>query len=302
MNSIDNPQSGQQIAFREGSAQFAAFLKNTDQKAVAVRGIIDGLQTLAPSVWEKVSDSSSPFSTYYMGAGNFALEFPLTDELLKARGGKTKGFFIQFEEPSRDMRRELSIAMGKRALDGLAYQCGPRAFDDPEYRPPEADLAVSSHVWYYVGGWRETTGAKNSLVNFADIVRPKGGAGVIIVSSKTSDRYQLRAKFLEESGLAANDLAGEELVDVLDREGVATETVIHAARTDISSIVSPEGKFELRDEGEFLLSFILRSNWSEHEPELQEKISRLFEAIADKNGEQVMHYRDTYTWVLPTGS
>ncbi len=284
-----------QASFQEHNERFAAFLNNTNQKQVELDAVVQGMQTVVPEVWERaVNLSESAFRLYFMGAGNGAIELPLTQQMVVARGNDDLEVFC--EDPSPQMSEEFFARAGDLALGELVKEYSVMPFQDPRYSPPKADFALSSHVWYYVDAWRGRSGPANSLVKFANVTQERSGAGLVIVQSGTSDRHRLSTHYLSLIGSGEAELAGEELANTLQHEGVPVIPLICEAVTNVSSCFN-DGIFMPNEEGKHLLSFLLRTDWAALDPEVQQKVANELCQITEENGSLEMRFRDLFVWL-----
>jgi hypothetical protein len=153
-----------QTGFRDRREWLATHLRNTDQKAVQLKTIIDKLKKDFSSVWSRIQDHNYEFIGVLIGAASGGLEIPLIQEFITARGNKKNfGFFA--EDISPVMKEEFcSLASCLNLKDTIkSYDLSP--FENPKYSPPLADFILASHSWYYISSWREEPRQTNALVN-----------------------------------------------------------------------------------------------------------------------------------------
>ncbi len=286
-----------QLAFRQNAERFGAFLANTNQKVRTQEAIIAGIQDVAPDAWQALGDQESDFDVLYVGAGNGGLEIPLTEKLLDIRGSDSK-FEVFWEDPSAEMEAQFREKL--KAHDGLMKEAivkeySPWRFEDPNYNPPGALLVVSSHVWYYVGGWRDTDDPNNSLIKFSRAVK-SGGTGLITLQSTASDRFRLRTLYIEAIGSDETELSGEEIQAKAVELQLPTQVSTIESETDVASCFRG-GIFNPTDEGKLLLSFMLRAGWDDLNPKIQRAIAEELKSMVDKNGGYHMKFIDSALWI-----
>lgn len=223
-------------AFHDRKDWFAAFLKNTDQKEVQKRATLITLQEHFPHLWERIQDSNYQFTSVFVGAGSGGTEIPLMKEFVKARNNSAN-FTTYCEDPSPHMMDEFfSAAKGDIADQIVEYIL--LSFEDPAYDPPQADLALASHVWYFIQDWKGVEKERNTLVKFASILSQRSGAGIITLQSKTSDRYSLNADCAVMRGVD-EELVAEKIVDELQRLGINFKNPLksHSAASETDRLV-----------------------------------------------------------------
>ncbi len=294
-------KSKQQDAFTAHAEWFGAFLRHTDQKLVTKKAILEGIQTNFPKLWGKIATPEQPLNLLYVGVGNGGLEIPLTKEFIKAHS-TADNINVFCEDPSEEMMKGFNQKANDEGLsDNIkAYDLNP--FESEEYKPPEekADLAIASHVWYYVNGWRDVPKDENSLTKFANTIA-QDGVGLIALQSQTSDNFAIRS--VQSPRIHnTNELAGEEVVAELDKLGIEHKQVIIESHTDVSQCFQ-DGVFNPTDEGKLLLSFILRADWdkltgnSEKDNETREMVAKKLTEIVETNQKLEMVFRDSYIWI-----
>jgi hypothetical protein len=306
--SLNGPQSGapSQAAFNEASVRFNTFLANTDQKLRTREAIHIGLAEYAPDVLENLASPVYPFTVLYVGAGNGGLEIPLTGELIEQRGTASK-VKVFCEDPSAEMAKQFQARISNPnqshpeslftpdILRGYAVT----PFENPDYDPPLTDISIASHVWYYVGGWRDASAPENSLAKFANTVlefEAIRGVGLITLQSVASDRHNLRSLFLKLTESAETELAGEEVGAVADELALSTRVSTIESHTNVASCFQ-DGIFNPTPEGKHLLSFILRDSWDTLSPDTQRPIAERLTEMTDNNGGRHMRFIDTALWI-----
>lgn len=283
-----------QAAFQNHKEWFAAFLRNTNQKAVLKKAILHNLQYTFPHLWERIQDPDYTFVTALIGVGTGGVEIPLLQEGIKARG--TQHNFMTFcEDPSLQMREGFFAAAKTGGVEEQIAEYNLTPFEDPTYTPPQADLAIASHVWYYIKSWRQVERPNNALAKYAHILSERSGVGMIALQSGTSDRYALSSDFASRLNLQA-DLAGEEIVAELTRLGINHKSEIVESYLNVESCFD-EGHFNPNEEGKHLLSFLLRAPWDSLSPNIQEHMKLIFLSKVQENGEEKLILRDCHIWI-----
>jgi len=287
----------QQAAFTSHADWFAEFLKNTDQKKVTQVAILDGLKKYP--VWGRIVDPTATLDLLYIGAGTGGLEIPLTQSL-KQMHGNPAYMSVHCMDPSEQMKQGFALAAGQAGLTDCNLDYSIACFEDSGYRPPMADFAVASHVWYYIDSWRGVSEAENSLAKFARSINP-GGVGLIALQSATSDNYTIRS--VQSPKIHGTpELSGEEISEELSRLAIPHQSFVIDAHTDVSSCFQG-GTFNPTSEGKLLLSFILRSNWyrptedDEVNQQIREDVGRQLTEIVGKNSAEQMIFKDRYMWI-----
>lgn len=287
-----NPTS--QAAFQQHKEWFGAFLKNTDQKGVLKRTVLHYLQTDFPQIWSRIQDPDYAFTSLFVGVGSGGLEIPLLQEFALARGMQNN--FVTFcEDPSPQMKEAFFIAAKKEGVEDQIVEYNLALFEDPSYMPPQADLALASHVWYYVNEWRGVEAQGNSLVKFAKTLSERSGTGMIALHSGTSDRFLLSSTYASLLGLKP-ELAGEEIAAELFRQGIQHKCVITESHLNIASCFN-QGRFDPNEEGINLLSFIFRAPWNKLDPSIQERLLPILLSQVQANGKEVLILRDCQIWI-----
>src|SRR5437762_1298560 len=115
-------EDDQQLPFTTQSESFTTFLRFTDQKSVTQEAIIKGLQHYFPSVWQKVKDSEHEMQILYAGVGNGGVEIPLTEQLIRVRGGNRERIKLYCEDPSAQMREQFYIAAQEAGISSMVQQ------------------------------------------------------------------------------------------------------------------------------------------------------------------------------------
>ncbi len=285
-----------QSAFQNHKEWFAAFLKNTDQKAVQKKVILQSLQTNFPYIWQKIQDPTYTFKASFIGVGSGAVEISLVNEWGKAKGAQNH-FEIFCEDPSLQMRDEFFAAAEKGGIKEHVVEYSLIPFEDATYVPPQADLALASHVWYYIKSWRGVERSNNALVKFAQIFSERSGVGLITLHSRTSDRYEISSDYASHFGLEA-ELAGEEVDAELNNLGIQHKCEIVESHLNIESCFD-HSIFNPNEEGKQLLSFILRAPWDLLSEEVQDRAKRIILSQVQANGKEELILRDCYIWISP---
>jgi len=283
-------------AFQEHKEWFAAFLKNTDQKEVQKQTTLSLLQDHFPELWARIKDADYPFTSVFVGAGSGGMEIPLLKEFAKARGSAAH-FSTYCEDPSLEMKKEFFASINGETESQIAeYSSLP--FDDAAYLPPKADLALASHVWYFIKDWKGVEKERNTLAKFASIISDPSGAGVMTLQSKSGDRYKLNAFCASLLG-KDKEIVAEEITAELQRLGIPFQTMLIESRLDVSSCFD-RGLFNPNEEGKALLSFLLFTSWDELSEVTQEKMKTHFISLVKTYGKEELVLRDLHIWIIGT--
>ncbi len=289
---VVNPTS--QAAFQKNKEWFGAFLKNTDQKEVLKRTVLHYLESNLPQIWNRIIDPKYAFRSLFVGVGNGGLEIPLLQEFALTRG--TQDNFVTFcEDPSPQMKEAFFIAAKKGRIEDQIVEYNLDCFEDSSYMPPQVDLALASHVWYYINEWRGIDGEGNSLVKFAKTISERSGSAMIALHSGTSDRFLLSSTYASLLGLKP-ELAGEEVAAELSRLGIRHKCVITESHLNIASCFN-QGRFNPNQEGINLLSFIFRAPWDQLDSSIQEKLLPILLSQVQANGKEELILRDCQIWI-----
>ncbi|KKU20033.1 MAG: hypothetical protein UX30_C0005G0074 [Candidatus Saccharibacteria bacterium GW2011_GWA2_46_10] len=292
----------EQAAFRQHSERFGAFLANTNQKVRTQEAILEWLKDFPPGLWQRLQDPTVPFSVLYVGAGNGGIELPLTGRFLQARDSYAN-FEVHCEDPSAEMEaqfREALQAVERSFPDSLVsprlvdYAVIP--FEDPAYIPPEADFALASHVWYYIGNHNDRKSIEDSLLKFARAIK-SDGAGLITVQSQASDRFKLRSLYLELTDPSETELSGEELSQTATLVDIRHNLSTITSEVNLSSCFDQNGDFNPNDEGKLILSFILRADWDGLDPGVQAAVSAKILRLCYVNAGQHLKFIDSAIWI-----
>jgi hypothetical protein len=272
-------------AFQDRKEWFLAFLRNTDQKEQQKKGTLEILQTLYPHVWERIQDRNYPFVSLFVGAGSGGVEIPLIEEFKKERGGD---FSVFCEDVSFQMKEEFFANAGPIQKQIEEYSLLP--FEDENYLPPQADFAIASHVWYFIKNWKGVENEKNSLVKFAALTGDREGGGLITLQSKKGDRYHFNSLCASLVG-KQKELVAEEVAAELDRLGIDYRIFEIESRVNVSSCFK-EGKFDPKEEGKCLLSFLTFEYWDNLSSDVKERISQEFLSKIKIYGKEEIVFRD----------
>jgi SAM-dependent methyltransferase len=281
----------QQVPFTTESESFTSFLRHTDQKSVTQRAIIYGLQNYFPSLWKRVKDPGYDLNILYVGVGNGGVEIPLTKQLSEARGGIEGSIRVYCEDPSVQMREQFYVAAQEAGISALVQEYRLERLED--YHPRSVDLAIMSHVMYYVEDW------DNAFLKLADSVREREGVVLVTLQSEKSDNFQIRTRFSPRVHPGTQEHYGEEITAALDRLGIRHLSYIVDAHTDVSECFQ-EGKLNPTVVGKHLLTFILRSPWDALRDEIKEGLAKCLSDIVENNHKQIMIFRDLYIWIPGT--
>lgn len=273
-------------AFQDRKEWFLAFLRNTDQKEQQKKGTLEILQSLYPTVWERIQDQSYPFVSLFAGAGSGGVEIPVIDEFLKLRGSS---FSIFCEDPSLEMKEEFFANAGN-SIQSLIKEYSLFPFEDENYLPPQVDFAMASHAWYFIKNWKGFEKEKNSLVKFASLIGERNGAGLITLQSNKGDRYHYNGLCASLIG-KQKELVAEEVVAELDRLGIEYQIVELESHVNVSSCFK-KGKFDPDEEGKCLLSFLTFEIWDDLPFDVKERMAQEFESKISDYGKEEMVFRD----------
>ena len=278
----------QQIPFTTKSESFASFLRHTDQKSITQKAIIDGLQSHFPSVWKRIKDAGYDMNILYAGVGNGGVEIPLTEQFLETRGEMGDGIKVYCEDPSIQMREQFYAAAQEAGILNIIQEYNLDRLED--YHPPSVDLAVVSHVMYYVEDWDHV------LLKLAGAVKERRGLVLLTHQSEKSDNFQMRTRYSPRVHPGAQERYGEEITAALDRLSIRHLSYIVDAHTDVSECFQ-EGKFNPTVVGKQLLTFILRTPWDTLPDEIKEGVAKCLSDIVENNHKQFLIFRDLYIWI-----
>lgn len=279
----------QQIPFTTQSESFGAFLHHTNQKDVTQRAIIGGLQSNFPDVWQRVNDPTYEMNILYAGVGNGGVEIPLTEQFIEVRSGSGDRVKVYCEDPSVQMKEQFFVAAQKVGILATVQEYNLKRLED--YRPPSVDLAIVSHVMYYVENW------DNVLLKLAAAVREREGVVLLTHQSEQSDNFQIRTKYSPRVHPGVQEHYGEEITATLDQLGVRYLSYTVDAHTDVRECFQ-KGQFNPTTVGKQILTFILRTPWDTLPDEIKEGFAKSFSNIVESNHEQTMIFRDLYIWIF----
>ena len=274
-------------AFQDRKEWFAAFLKNTDQKETQKKGTLLVLQTVFPSLWERIQNPRYPFTSIFVGAGSGGMEIPLMKEIGKIRGEPS--FTVFCEDPSSEMR-DLFFLNADSEIQKQVAEYNLLPFEEETYQPPQADFVLASHVWYFIKNWKGVEKERNALVKFTSLFEEKKGGGLITLQSQTSDRYCLNAACAELLG-KKKELVAEEIALELERLGIDHQILQIESHLNVSSCFEA-GRFNPNDEGKCLLSFLLFTSWEDLPSDVKERMKEEFLSKVKTNGKEELILRD----------
>ncbi len=278
----------QQVPFTTQSQSFAAFLRHTDQKSVTQKAIIGGLQSKFPAIWQRVKDPTYQMNMLHAGVGNGGVEIPLTEQFIKARGGIGDGIKVYCEDPSIQMKEQFYIAAQEAGILATIQEYSLERLED--YRPRSVDLAIVSHVMYYVDDW------DNVLLKLADAVREREGVVLLTHQSAQSDNFQIRTRYSPRVHPGVQEHYGEEITATLDRLDISYLSDIVDAHTDVQECFQ-EGVFNPTAVGKQILTFILRTPWDTLPHDIKEGFAKSFSKVVENNPKRTMIFRDLYVWI-----
>jgi hypothetical protein len=168
-------------------------------------------------------------------------------------------------------------------------------FEDPSYLPPQSDLALASHSWYFIDGWKGVKRERNTLAKFASLFSERSGVGIMTLQSITGDRYKLNSECASMLGLD-KEVVAEEILAELQRLGIAHETQLIESRLNIANCFE-RGHFRPSEEGKSLLSFLLFTSWDDLPLDVQEKMKTKILNHVQENGREELVLRDFHIWI-----
>jgi hypothetical protein len=273
-------------AFDHHKEWFAAFLRNTTQKEMQKQATLSLLQFELPDVWQRIQDPQYRFVSVFVGAGSGGTEIPLIEELGKIRGS-LNNFSTFCEDPAPEMKKEFFLnAKDKIVIEEYSL----KSFEDPSYSPPQADLVLASHIWYFIKRWKGVEKKDNTLVKFASLLTERSGVGIITLQSQMSDRYTLNAYGALLRG-TDREVVAEEIVDELKRLGIHHRITMVESRLNVESCFQQE-QFDPNNEGKCLLSFLIFTSWDELPFEAKEGVKEKFLSQVNNNGKKELILRD----------
>lgn len=281
-------------AFTKSTEWFAAFLANTDQKEVTFNKILEKLQKRFPRVWQAICNPNYKPRILFIGAGTGGLEIPLVQKIIKARQNN-RDIEVFYEDPSGTMKEKFKASAQETGIDDVVIDYSLKKFEDPDYEPPDADLTIASHVWYYVGDWKGVEQERNSLAKFTKTVTTRSGVALIVLQSTKSDNFRIRTIYSPQI-CGIQERCAEQLTDEFDRLGIDYQYDIVEAHTNVGSCFQ-DGEFRPTGEGKNLLSFILRKSWDSLGMEIRDGVARQLSQIVEQNGTEEMIFRDGYIWI-----
>lgn len=290
----------QQKLFQNNLEWYKEFIINTDNKQMIINRVKESLQNKSPAVWQKLINHSYQSTILFVGAGSGSVEIPIIKIITNTRKSSL-GITVHCIDASEALRKEFLKTAGKdkQVIDTISeknYALGQ--FQD-NYQPPVSDLAIASHVWYYIDNWKKTDSSKNTLLKFARAVKHEG-VGLIVILSRQHDYYPIKKAQTPRIYPDSSETYGEELVLELKRLGINYQTEIVEAHLNVSSCFK-NGKFKPNRKGKNLLSFILRASWDEQPKTEQEKIGAILTEKVQKYphevGKEGIICRDLFIWI-----
>jgi hypothetical protein len=279
----------QQNPFTKHSGDFVAFLRHTNQKAVTLETAIRLLRGDS-LYWKLITNPAIDLAIEYLGVGVGGLEIPLTKFLLDQRGenGRAK-VRIFCEDPSAEMRDGFMTSARAAGIEDLVAEYSMDRLET--YSHHDVILSVASHMMYYVTDWP-------SALKGITLAAQRGMA-MIMLQSETSDNYALRSIWTPRLHPSTTEHKGEDIGAALDQLGIIHGQEIVTAETDISECFKNR-HFDPSPEGMALLGFLTRRTWQLIDPADRAAIGKDLTAIVERNGREVMYFRDTYI-TIPGG-
>ena len=275
---------------------FYAFLKNTDQKAIQSKVLIEGLKLRYPNIWERVSNPAVDLKILMLGAGVGTSEIAFLEEVRERRGLENVSAY--YEDPSPQMAGGFRYAAYSAGVESIVKQYEDRHFEDPSYHPPNVDITLAFQLWHYVDNWQGVPKEKNSLTKLARTIQEKDGVALLSLQSIGSDNSNIRKKYIPEVH-GIDEIVAEDITDELAKIDVPYDYIICDSRLDVSSIVQGDD-YSPAQEGKDILSFILRKPWDSLSNTMRARIMRDIRSIVDVNGKPEFVLRDGYIWIPET--
>ncbi len=257
---------------------FAAYLRHTDEKHVAVSAIARRLHAERPELAVRLADPADDVSILFVGAGRGDLEIPLIRSIVEARGGDGRLLRVHCADADPAMR---DAFMAAAAAAGAAPPSGG-----------DFDLAISAHLLHYVDDWDAAVTALRSAV------RARDGAALVVLLSRDSDDVRLRSALMESRGGFAIRGAGEEVDAWLEAQGIGHFAETVAATVDARPFFR-EARFAPSEAGRQMLTFILRAAWDDIPAAERTAIGGLTARLAVANGAAVLRARSVHLWIDP---
>jgi len=280
------------VMFQDKPEWFLAFLNATQQKLVQVGHILETMSSSHLRTVERLRSGNGRVSIYGGGTGISEIQ------AVAALSGGQLGL-LHYEDPSLEVAHMFRRNMLKHNLD-IPVDMSLLPLEHPDYSPPEeTDFSLAMHMLYYVQGWRSTDDLQNPLRKMYNSLSDDG-TGLAIVQSAQSDNYIFRNEFLPKvHGTEVAALRGEEICDALHKMNIPHRSEVVDCFTSVDHCFSDSDAFDPNSEGKKLLSFLIRSEWDQVPPDLQQQIGEhMTERTNVVDGKRAMVFRDSYIWML----
>ncbi|MBW2982547.1 class I SAM-dependent methyltransferase [Candidatus Woesearchaeota archaeon] len=270
--------------YNEQREYFLSFLARTNQKQRTVENLADYLPVYSPQTVEAVKKGKR-VKFLDLGPGIGGVFVPFTGSL----GDKID---CVIQEPNLGMAVNFFF---NYLMEDLPHQRlrieNKEVFD---YDSEGFDFILSSHSFYYLPEW------ENTVQKVYDSLVP-GGAACIVLGSRESNLIELRAKFFPELYSAAPKTA-EDLEAVLDSMKIPYKSSLVHSRIDVSDGVDFEKSLKRVGTWEpsldSLLSFMLRTDFTKLNPEMQKRVRAAVYSRADR---RYLSLTDKAIWIEKPG-
>ncbi len=269
-----------QSRFRKEHIIFEMFLANTTQKKEATKTFID--------LSKKFKNKEIKILDIGAGSGVGVIEF--LRELNKDKKFKNK-FQYFYLDPSKEEYNVFLKKINSYDLGKYVKDCCLVKWEDFN-KEIKFDFIISSHAWYYIKSW------KKMLKKVYDYLY-KGGIACITIQSKESDNFKFRKFFFPKIGYGEYEESGDKICSTLDKLKISYSHKIITSITNMTSCI--KNNKPINKEGERLLSFLLRTNYSKLSDEIKSEINQYLKTHTSKiDANKVFKFRDSYIIIHKT--
>ena len=137
----------------------------------------------------------------YAGVGNGGVEYTSHGANYRSEKWKWREVKVYCGYLSVQMKEQFFVAAQKVGILATVQEYNLKRLED--YRPPSVDLAIVSHVMYYVETW------DNVLLKLAAAVREREGVVLLTHQSEQSDNFQIIRNILLVSIQESRNIMGK---------------------------------------------------------------------------------------------
>jgi SAM-dependent methyltransferase len=247
--------------YNEQREYFLSFLARTTQKDKTIEHLLEHLPSSSPQTARAI-EQGKQVRFLDIGPGIGRISIPFIDRL-----GRTIDYTAR--EPNIGVVVNFFLDYLYKDLPCQRLIIDPR--ESVDYGREEFDFVLASHMFYYLSDWNK------ALQTVCDSLVP-GGAACIIMGSEDSELVKFRREFFPVLH-GTTPKTAEELEAVLEKTKFSYETQIIESHIDLAPEIGEHYR-HIREEGiyepslEALFSFILRTDFTNLAPEMQERVRK----------------------------